>query len=117
MAVIIIQYTIINNHLKMATHLDYYNTFFASVSGKRVLADIRKVCGGWFRSDKDTPLSSDEAYAQCVLDQLLMLIDENLGLSSEESISQMIDYQAKISNATLEIEPPPDDTKRLHDTD
>ena len=66
-----------------------------------MLYDIRKTALTWFRT-KDVALSADEARAQCVLDEFIMLITERCGLNTPEAEMMMLNYEAAAAAAMLE---------------
>lgn len=99
----------------MATRLDYYNTLLASKAGQKVLFDLRKTLLTWFRK-KDGPVTADEAKAQCVLDEVVMLLDEKCGIDTEDAEMQMIGSMATIAAAQLEKGEEGPEDRDLHET-
>lgn len=85
----------------MASNVDWYNTFLSTPTGKRVLLELRQMMITWFRADKDKPLTTDEAYAQCVLDELSMRIDAKFGIDRPEAELKMIEHMAVVAAAVL----------------
>ncbi len=101
----------------MASQVDWYNVLLSNARGRAVLLELRSMCITWFRADKDKPLTPDEAYAQCVLDELVMKIDEKLGLNTAEAEMKMIEHQAVVCAEQLREQSKkqkPED-KGLHD--
>lgn len=90
----------------MATKLNYYKALLGTIEGKEVYCDLKKIARTWFRKPDRPPLSAEEAYAQCVLDEFVMVLDENCGLHQDDHDSQMImlGHQAVIADAALQIE-------------
>jgi len=99
----------------MATQLDYYNTLLSSKAGQRVKFDLQKLILTWFRKP-DRPMTADEARAQCMLDELAMLIDAKCGIDNEEAEMEMIGHQAVVAAARLEREEPEPEDVDLHKT-
>ena len=99
----------------MATQLDYYNVLLASEAGRRVKFDLQHTMRTWFRKD-DRDMTIDEAFAQCKLDELAMLIDAKCGTGSAEAEMQMIGYQAAVAAALLDKEEERPEDIDLHET-
>ena len=81
--------------------LDYYNTLLSTEAGRRVYFDLRKTCLTWFRT-KDVALAPDEARAQCVLDEFVMLISEKCGINTPEAEMKMLEFEAAVAASMLE---------------
>ncbi len=103
----------------MASPVDWYNTFLSNDRGRKVLLELRSMCITWFRADEDKPLAPDEAYAQCILDELVLRIDAKLGIDRVEAEMKMIEHMAVVAAEVLgerskEQGPEP---RGLHDVD
>lgn len=86
----------------MALQVDWYNTLLSTAAGRGVLLELRQMCITWFRADPHNPLTTDEAYAQCILDEFVMKIDTRLGIDTPEAELKMIEHLATVSAAVLQ---------------
>lgn len=84
----------------MATKSDWYNTFLANKTGRKVMFELRQKLYNRFRQE-DQPISPETALAQCILDDTAMWISEKCGIDTEEAEMQMIDYEAATAAASM----------------
>lgn len=84
----------------MATQTDWYNTFLASKSGRAVYFELRTILHTRFRVDGQV-IAPQQALAQCVLDDLALMIEEYCGINTPDAEMKMIGYQAAVAAEAL----------------
>ena len=98
--------------MEVCTTLDFYNTLLATESGRRVWAEMRKIANMWFRAEP--PIKEHEAFAQCVLDEFILRIEEKCGLNTPETEKIILEAHAKAAAAALEVEKIEPENTDLH---
>lgn len=95
-----------------ATNLDFYNTLLAKADGRKVLHLIRKTLITWYR--KEGPVTAEEAKAQCTLDEVVMWLDEQCGMKTEQAETRMLEQMAVVAAEMLHTENKEPEKTDLH---